>query len=100
MRRPKNSQIRGRTGKAPTTRRPARRTRRRPRGPARTGARGRIGAYRGQAQQRLRRFRQGSVLAVAVTAWLLLLVGAPTAVGQGEVEQATEERAPAPDVDL
>jgi small conductance mechanosensitive channel len=33
--------------------------------------------YKGAAEGRLRRFRQGSVLAVAITALLLLLLGAP-----------------------
>jgi small conductance mechanosensitive channel len=37
----------------------------------------RVGRYQTQAQGRLRRFRQGSLLAVAVTAWLLMMLGAP-----------------------
>jgi small-conductance mechanosensitive channel len=36
-----------------------------------------------QAQRRLRRFR-GSLLAVALTTWLLMLLGAPVVVGQEE----------------
>jgi len=34
------------------------------------------------AQGQMHRFRQGSILAVAVTAWLLMLLGAPDAAGQ------------------
>lgn len=37
------------------------------------------GGYQSAARRRLRRFRQGSILAVAITAWLLLVLGAPGA---------------------
>jgi small conductance mechanosensitive channel len=42
----------------------------------------RIGAYRGTAQRQLSRWRQGSMLAVAMTALLLMILGAPDATGQ------------------
>jgi len=51
------------------------------------------------AQGQLRRFRQGSILAVALTAWLLMLVGAPDAAGQdGDTDdaQAVALQAPPP----
>jgi small conductance mechanosensitive channel len=52
----------------------------RPQAGRRGGAR--VGAYRGTAQRQLSRFRQGTILAVAITAWLLLLLGAPDVAGE------------------
>jgi small conductance mechanosensitive channel len=53
-------------------------------------------AYKASAQQHLRRFRQGSALAVALTALLLLAWGAPVAVeGQEPAPGASPAAAPA-----
>lgn len=47
------------------------------------------GGYQGAARHRLRRFRTGSMLAVAITAWLLLMLGAP-----GEAQEIAVDAAP------
>jgi len=61
------------------------------RGRPRPGAR----AYRESAQHRLKRFRQGSALAVALTALLLLVWGAPLDVpGQAAAQTAALEQSP------
>lgn len=53
-------------------------------------------AYRATAQQRLRRFRQGSALAVALTALLLLASGAPASLdGAGTLQDAVARQQPA-----
>jgi small-conductance mechanosensitive channel len=60
--------------------------------PARPDAR----AYRATAQQRLRRFRQGSSLAVALTALLLLTTGAPASLdGFATTQDAVAQQQPA-----
>jgi small conductance mechanosensitive channel len=68
-----------------------------PRASRRAGA----GAYRNAAQQRLRRFRRGSIIAVALTALFLLLWGVPAdAPGQqvqDTVAAGAEPAEPPPD---
>lgn len=49
---------------------------------SRLRSRARVHAYRQSAQQRLRRFRQGSILAVAFTGLFLMLWGVPAAPAQ------------------
>ncbi|MFU8816791.1 MAG: mechanosensitive ion channel family protein [Pseudomonadales bacterium] len=57
------------------------------------------GGYQGAARHKLRRFRQGSMLAVALTAWLLLMLGAPgeaqgnAANAAPDMQRAAEEAA-------
>ena len=58
-------------------------------------ARGPIAAYEQTARSRLRRFRQGSTLAVALTALLLFIGGVP---GDAESEAAQAEQPELPDV--
>ena len=56
-------------------------------------------AYRQGAQQRLRRFRQGSTLAVALTALLLLTWGAPVPLeGEQTASEPVAEQQASPDV--
>jgi small-conductance mechanosensitive channel len=50
---------------------------------------------RQRASGKLRRFRQGSILAVAITAWLLMLVGGDGAAAEGAAASA-EVAAPTP----
>ena len=86
---------RGRRTGSSTGRRPT--TVRRPSGKAPLRKRARVQAYRQGAQSRLRRFRQGTALAVAITALILLIwMNDPTAFGQEDepgapIDAATDE---------
>lgn len=77
-------------------------------GPGTRPGRADLRAYKLQAERQLRRFRQGSALAVALTALLLLLWGVPPEA-QVQVEEAAPQQAavespelpsPAPPVDV
>lgn len=73
----------------------ARRTRPAVRRPVRHPPRPDAAAYRRGAQQRLRRFRQGSTLAVALTALLLLTWGAPVPFADEPAAQPQTVQQPA-----
>jgi small conductance mechanosensitive channel len=59
----------------------------------------RRGGHQGAARHRLRRFRQGTILAVAITAWLLLMLGVPGEAQEmagaeaADIQRAAEEAA-------
>jgi small conductance mechanosensitive channel len=61
----------------------------------RGGGRTRVGAYQGAARTALSRFRRGTILAVAITAWLLMLLGvAPDEIEAGATPAAAVAQQP------